>query len=267
MHRIAALVTTFVAASLAASPKRGFGEGKTNSAADLKALGALSWHYDWGMTPHLEQTPDAPEFVPMAWGKSAAMTVTAANLTSINATAFLVLNEVNEQKQSNMTPQEACQVWPRLQEAASGANVLLSSPTINNCEPTGNRESCSAGPTEWMDQFIQNCSSASFDFIAYHHYSCDVDGVVSSIKSVSSRYNKPVWLTEFACPGKSMDDNVAFVSSIVPQLDALPDSVLGRYAWFAARISSKAGFVGQGTTLMEASKTTLSHLGSVYTTL
>lgn len=258
----------FVWNALATNVKRGFGEGKTKQPGDLQALRALAWHYDWGMTPNLDQAPGLPEFVPMAWGRSEASTVTATNLTSINATAFLVLNEVNEGLQSNLTPEEACNLWPVLSKAAQGAQVPISSPTINNCEPGGPGMSCTAGPTEWLDDFVSVCPAAFFDFIAYHHYSCNADGVVSSVQAISSRYGKPVWLTEFACPGKNQTVNANFIKTIVPKLDALPDSVLGRYAWFAARISNKSAYVGTGASLMNLDGATgLSEVGLAYTSL
>jgi len=262
------------AAATAAPASRGFGDGHVLAArGDLQALSALGWHYNWGMAPDLQQTHGLPEFVPMAWGRRSAESITAANLTAVNATALLCLNEVNMKKQSNLTPEQACSLWPKLQAAAEGAGARISSPTINECRPSASLRAglgggCTEDPLSWMDRFVSVCPSARFDFVAYHHYSCNEQGVVDDVKKVASRYNKPVWLTEFACPGGSAERNARFASAVAKSLDALGGSVVERYAWFAAHIKNSSTFVGPAASLLEAPRDSppqaLSPVGRAY---
>ena len=40
-----------------------------------------------------------------------------------------------------------------------------------------------------------------------------------------------MWLTEFACAYHDEDANLVFMKDILPKLEALPATVLARYAW------------------------------------
>lgn len=61
--------------------------------------------------------------------------------------------------------------------------------------------SCITATAEkWLDEFFVHCKGCRVDFITAHIYTCNVDAIRSYVQSLSLRYNRPVWLTEFNCP-------------------------------------------------------------------
>merc|ERR1712186_185149 len=74
-------------------------------------------------------------------------------------------------------------------------------------------------------------------FIAMHDYIGNVTGMMHRISAAAKRYNRKVWVTEWAIldwghppPRTAMD---AFMTEALPLLDASDD--VFRYAWFSAR--------------------------------
>ena len=62
-------------------------------------------------------------------------------------------------------------------------------------------------PCRW-DQFFGNCSAARsqgcrVDFMATHFYTCSAQYLQYYLNDVSGRYNRSVWLTEWACPNEN----------------------------------------------------------------
>ena len=78
---------------------------------------------------------------------------------------------------------------------------------------------------------------------------------------------RPVWLTEFACSYHDTEANLAYMKELLPQLDALPVSVLARYSWYASRTDQTAG-PGNGrnanTTLLKPGTSDRTVLGEYY---
>lgn len=73
------------------------------------------------------------------------------------------------------------------------------------------------------------------DFIAAHWYGdCSKpNSLVSYLNYLHTRYELPVWLTEFCCFGGSVAANTQFCRKVGPLLAALP--YLQRVGWFTNR--------------------------------
>jgi hypothetical protein len=212
------------------------------SKAALSKSGA-SWYYTWTSTPAGVIAPKSAKFVPMIWGAGA---VTPAALAQAKQASHIMLtfNEPDNAGQSNMTVQQALNLWPRLE--ATG--MRLSSPAV---------AAGGATPGGWLDQFMTGAKARHYrvSFITLHWYGADfaTSAAVSQLKSylqaVWNRYHKPIWLTEFALirfgatstfPSPALQ--AAFLSRATTMLQGLP--YLWRYAWFALPETTGDGTTG-----------------------
>lgn len=228
------------------SPKRGLGYGY-HSAADMQALaGGVSWWYNWSNQPETSAAGVYQglhvDYVPMQWnGSLGSGTVTAAQLAALipNGTRYLLgFNEPNFRSQANLTPTQAAALWPVLEDVARRKNLKLVSPALNycgNCVSEGGVTFYS--PTQYLDAFFAACPNCQVDYIAVHTYVCEERYLRQKIAELK-KYNKPIWLTEFACgdmpaSGISLGVQQKYMLDAVNYLEHEP--VVFRYAWFSGR--------------------------------
>ncbi|MET7422202.1 sigma-70 family RNA polymerase sigma factor [Dactylosporangium sp. NPDC005555] len=229
------------------SPKKGIStNGKVNfnqaAVKDMKA----GWYYNWSPSPSFGATSGV-EFVPMVWG-TANVDADVAKAKA-NGKVLLGFNEPDLKEQSNMSPEQVLDLWPKLQ--ASG--LRLGSPSVAYGGDT-------AGG--WLDRFMAGAKQRGYrvDFITLHWYGGDFgpdapNQLKRYLQNVYNRYKLPIWLTEYALMRfengtvyPSVDQQVSFVKSSTAMLEGL--SFVERYAWFIL-YSSKAGDTGlysNGTT-------------------
>ena len=212
----------FARFALASANKKG-AAGQGNETA-LKASG-VSWTYNWKPAP-VAAIPSGVEFVPMIWGKRDLPAI-----GQVKGKVLLGFNEPDREKQAHLTVEEALELWPQL----AATQMWLGSPA-----PAGG----GARPGGWLDRFMTGAKEKGLrvDFICLHWYgeNYDPDAATKSLKAhltaVHERYQKPVWLTEFALSnhGKGAPATVAeqqaFMAKALPMLDALP--FVERYGWF-----------------------------------
>ncbi len=104
----------------------------------------VSWYYNWAPTPNGVKAPKGVDFVPMIWGKDS---VTKANLAAAKkhgkqSNTLLGFNEPDLAEQSNMTPQQALDLWPQLQKTG----MRLGSPAVAwGADQNG----------QWLDRFMK----------------------------------------------------------------------------------------------------------------
>lgn len=224
--------------SFGQSPKRGIAYGN-NSTADLLALKpGISWWYNWGNSP--ENDVDANyeslgvEYVPMAWGKVNDGNVQAfIDKIKPNAKYLLAFNEPNFNDGSRLTPQEAVNAWANVEKIAAAKNleIVSASPAYN--DPNNNYGGYS-DPTKWHDQFFLLCPTCKVDYIAFHTYDNSAGSVVG-VTSLLKKYNRPVWVTEFANRVvQTADQKIAFMKDILNSFENDPD--IYRYSWFTGRV-------------------------------
>ena len=244
------------AASPQAALDKGVGAWNFTGATQALADSGASWYYDWGITPDGITAPASASFVPMIWG---AASVTAANLDEVEQEGHYLLgfNEPDMASQSNMTVQQALDLWPQLE--ATG--MTLGSPAV---------ASGAATPGGWLDQFMSGAKARGYrvNFITVHWYGGDfqtaaaVQQLESYLQAIYDRYHLPIWVTEFALTNYGATvtfpteaQQAAFLTAATSMLDGL--SYVQRYAWFALPASSGSGTTGlfdEGPTATEVGR-------------
>ncbi|MFE0327574.1 glycoside hydrolase family protein [Streptomyces sp. NPDC003753] len=227
--------------------------GVTQDLADSK----VGWFYTWSSGRGQITAPAGVEFVPMIWGPG-SVTDAELNQAKQQGSTLLGFNEPDMAGQANMTVQQALDLWPRLQSTG----LRLGAPAV----ATGANAAGS-----WLDRFLQGAASRGYrvDFIPLHWYGADfnttnaVGQFWTYIQSVHERYNKPVWITEYALIDFSSGtpryptqaQQAAFIKQSTDLLQSL--SYVERYAWFTLSTSR-----GDGTGLYNG--TTATQAGAAY---
>jgi hypothetical protein len=178
---------------------------------------------------------------------------------------MVVLNEPNLTSQANMTPQQAAQLWPQYEAISRQTGVKIVGPAI-----TWGTMANYQDPVAWLDAFYAAYQSANngnnpqIDYLAFHWY----DYGLSSQLDRLDKYNKSIWVTEFA-NWHSQNDG-AQITTLAEQQAQMTDMVatcesradVFRYAWFTGRLSPDPHF----TSLLGASGQ-LTGLGTTYLSL
>jgi hypothetical protein len=179
----------------------------------------------------------------MIWG---AGSVTTATLREVRREGpyLLGFNEPDNSGQSDMTVQQALDLWPRLM--ATG--LKLGSPAVATDAAT---------PGGWLDRFMRGAKASRYrvSFITVHWYGADfVTGAAvrqlrTYLQAIHARYHLPIWLTEFAlirfgatATFPSPQQQAAFVTAAARMLQGL--SFVQRYAWFALPATTGDGSAG-----------------------
>lgn len=251
--------------------KRGVGVNSMFN-ADYEALApGVSWFYNWAnLPPTTDINPpygDFPQlgmdFIPMCWNRNYSLENIANYLSSHPETKYLLgYNEPNFIDQAHLTPAEAAEDWPKIQQFAKEHSLKLVSPAVNWSGWAQYNDPCT-----WLDEFFALLpdKGAGIDYIACHFY---VPGVASIKENIArlKKYGKPIWLTEFcAATGNISNDpstQMKYMTEVVQYLEQDPD--VFRYAWFMARTNNTSW--GAGINLLQAfpNQGHLTDLGKVF---
>ncbi|MFE9603058.1 sigma-70 family RNA polymerase sigma factor [Streptomyces hokutonensis] len=243
-------------AHIASGAKKGVGVWTFGGVSQALAASGASWYYTWSTQHSGITTPSSGSFVPMIWG---AKSVTDASLAQARSYGpyLLGFNEPDMAQQSNMTVEQALQLWPKLMAAGR----ILGSPAVAYGGDT-------AGG--WLDRFMSGAGTKGYrvDFITLHWYGGDfrtpqaVRQLTSYLAAVYARYHKPIWLTEYALIDfsqgtrfPSAQQQADFVTASTKALDGL--SYVQRYAWFglgADPSKPSSGLFTNGTTTTAAGR-------------
>jgi hypothetical protein len=242
--------------------KRGVAYGH-HSEPDLRALSkGISWWYNWAFEPDPAVRSAfsglGVEYVPMVWGAKVDTAQVGAKLLP-SATTLLGFNEPNFYAQANLSARDAAQRWPGVQAVADAHGLTLVSPAVNfcggGCQDTD--------PFAYLDAFFAACPGCRVDAVAVHLYvGCAGDGknhaqwLINHLKTYESRFEQPLWLTEFAChDAANAEQQRAFMIDAVTYLES--DPRIARYAWFAGRADNvpHVDLLGADGQLTELGKT------------
>jgi Glycosyl hydrolase catalytic core len=202
-------------------------DGEEPALADVRA----SWYYNWANDRQKTTAPAGVEFVPMIWG-AGSVTPAALDTARKQGKTLLGFNEPDFASQSNMSVQQALDLWPQLM--ATGMRLGSPAPATGAATAGG-----------WLDQFMTGAAARGYrvDFIALHWYGSDFSAAATSqlrsyLQATYDRYHKPIWLTEYALikfggttQYPTQDEQAAFVRASTAMMDGLP--FVERYAWFS----------------------------------
>lgn len=196
------------------------------------------WFYSWSGQAQPQaiaaDTNAMLHYVPMVWGQSQLAAMSPGNLP---ASGYLLgFNEPNFNSQANLTPTAAAGLWPKIETLAKAQNMNIVAPAVNYCGGGCTNTS----PFDWLDQFFASCTDCRVDAVAIHVYMCDPNDVRAYVKQFETRYNKPLWVTEFACldtASPTAAQQLSYMKAVVPIFEA--DPLIQRYAWFTGRDPSQ----------------------------
>lgn len=224
-----------------AASRKGVGLNPVAGASEALADSGSSWYFNWASSGAGVNRPEGVEFVPMIWGPG-SVTDDELGKAAKEGKALLGFNEPDHPGQANMTPEQALDLWPRLESTG----LRLGAPAV-----------ASGGDVAdgWLDRFMKGAQQRGLrvDFIPVHWYGADFGPDAANqlrgyLQAVHERYDKPVWLTEYGLIDfsggtpryPSEQEQTAFIRSSTEMLNGL--GFVERYAWFAlSRETSPTG--------------------------
>jgi len=227
----------------AKSAKRGIAYD-LGSAADYAALApGVAWWYNWSDTPKGGTASDlraryAMDFMPMVWNQNFNDAAITAMLQANPQMGYLLaLNEPNLNGQATRTPQQAADLWPRIEQIAATTGVKIVGPQMT-WGNTGYND-----PIAWLDAFYlayradNGNRDPQIDYLGFHWYDYGLQAQLDRL----AKYNKPFWITEMAnwhvgdgsAAIDSFDKQKAQMTEMVALCESRDD--VFRYAWFTGR--------------------------------
>ncbi|KAJ9467627.1 hypothetical protein DIPPA_06123 [Diplonema papillatum] len=252
------------------SGKRGVAFSFKSSADDLKALASGStWWYNWGTEADGEveelQGAYGAEYLPMAWDESFDDAKVIAYLERNPQVKYLLaFNEPNFKDQASMTPSESAREWPRLEVIAKRFNLQIVGVALNYCGNCVTENGTTyTNPFTYLDDFFAACPNCQVDALAVHAYMPNYAGVKSYVEQFYTKYNLPVWITEF-CAWETTTTLEQQKTFLVQTTDYFEQAEhVARYAWFIGRSDGHP----YNTLLNPDVYGAASELGSIYVNL
>ena len=199
-----------------------------------------TWFYNWGALDDVasEAKEAGLDYVPMTWGKWSVNDSEMARLKAGKEAglydSLLAFNEPDLSDQSNMTVDEAIELWPKLESTG----LRLGSPAGAAVEDA------------WVEQFMAKAKEKGYrvDFLTLHVYQdfthpSSVASLKSALERLHNKYNLPIWITEIGNVDVStqwwgynlyqeMSHEVArkYIKEVGAMLESL--DYVERYAWF-----------------------------------
>ncbi|MGW5638935.1 glycoside hydrolase family protein, partial [Streptomyces sp. NPDC003832] len=239
--------TTSPGGDTTASQRRGISLNPVDGAARALTDSGAHWYYNWASSTGSVARPEGVEYVPMIWGPG-SVTDTELGRAGNEGTALLGFNEPDRADQANLTPEQALDLWPRLQSTG----LRLGAPAVSYGGEVADG---------WLDRFMRGAAERGLrvDFIPLHWYGGDfgpdaANQLRAYLQAVHDRYGKPIWLTEYGLidfaqnPPRypSEGEQTAFVESSTRMLEGL--DFVERYAWFTLSTRTAPTGLYDGTT-------------------
>ncbi|WP_329529496.1 glycosyl hydrolase [Streptomyces sp. NBC_01462] len=214
-----------------AAARKGVSLNPVDGASEALADSGVSWYFNWASSNGSVTKPAGVEYVPMMWGPGSVTDEELGNARR-EGTELLGFNEPDSGTQANMSPQQALDLWPRLESTG----LRLGAPAVSYGADT---------PGGWLDQFMQGAAQRGLrvEFIPLHWYGGDFgpdapNQLRGYIQRVHDRYHLPIWLTEYGLTDfaqnppryPSQQEESDFITSSTRMLDDL--HYVERYAWF-----------------------------------
>lgn len=205
----------------------GLAVGKKYSVEQLNDL-SVNWFYTWNAS--YPSGRPIQEFVPMIWGRESVrrkdVEEVRSELRQTGAEELLGFNEPDHPEQADMSVATAVELWPALE--ASGLRLGSPAPV----QALG----------DWLREFMDEAAAKDLrvDFVAMHSYpSPNSESFLDAVQEVYDRYEKPIWITEYAVadweasrksPSRHSErDILAFMAETAEGLRQMP--FVERFAW------------------------------------
>jgi Glycosyl hydrolase catalytic core len=212
------------------SAKKGVGWHGSAGATALPKL-QVEWAYSWWYRNYGD-VPKLTEYVPMILD-SEVVNKNPGMIAETRAYGRFLLgfNEPDQGDPDKVSVDTALGLWPQF--IATG--MRLGSPVM-------------AGQADladgWLDRFMRGAEQKGYrvDVICVHAYidqyepEAATGKLLDYLKAIHARYQKPIWLTEFALANywkkipATEDEQIAFMAKALPMLESL--EFVERYAWF-----------------------------------
>jgi len=185
-----------------------------------------TWFYTWSAWS-IRQNTQGLEWVPMLHLPSQMNEWQQAKNTAGyygKSPNFLFINEPD---MNGVSPGQAVDIWRREFQPFKNQGKRLGGPSVASND---------AG-TNWMQQFMSQCSGCSIDFLPLHWYGARGDDFINYVTMMHNKFGKNIWVTEWGCAtwgGGSCSDNDirGLMSHTTAWMDQQP--WIERYSWFAA---------------------------------
>lgn len=190
--------------------------------ADAEAVNA-SWYINWGVR---SSGCTNATHVPVVWGDFKECPVRGPGPRTVG------FNEPSRKDQSNLTPNNAAELWYRLTVECASERQFATPSAVNDL----------AWLTEWWLSYTERYGmSPRADVVNVHCYASNADACTTFLKSAiawgKARGIHQVLVSEYAILPCSTDVNYALAEAekLTSWMDSQPE-IIG-YAWFAARIT------------------------------
>lgn len=240
----------------APSSKKGFVEFGSPACNDLTALRS-AWYQNGGPFPDSTCGSEYHQnFVPRLYNKNTMQYLSQA-VTNAQASGWLIgFGEPNLTEQNSyLSPTEGAQLWKQIEDAVAGTDVKLVSPAPNQWNPGQHGQQYGHQWTWHMVAEFQRLYQRKprFDALGWHYYSTSLPNLQTFLtarrsEAVARGYDVPFWLLEYGggCVGGSTSQIRAYMNAATPWLNNTP--WIGRYTWFAARITPSSDSAGHDYT-------------------
>lgn len=248
------------------SKKKGLAYGY-HSEEDMAAISkGISWWYNWYFQPESAVAAVyqnyGMDFAPMTWNRSFNEAGLRAFYASHPDAKYLLgFNEPNFLSQANIKPTEAAAAWPRLEKIAKDYGLKIVGPAVNySGDGVSENGVTYSNPVTYLDAFFAACPNCQVDFIAVHNYMCYTSALTSYI-NMFKKYNRPIWLTEFACWDQqniTLDMQKNYMIGAIEYLEKEP--LIYKYSWFNGNRSQTYPYLD----IFEKQSGKLTELGNIY---
>lgn len=235
----------------------------------LKKVGT-SWVYNWGTTKEIAQKAQNEdiEYVPMVWGSWDVNDSKMAELKEGKESGLyknlLAFNEPDLSDQSNMTVEQALELWPKLEETG----LRLGSPAG------------AAAEDAWVADFMEKAKEKGYrvDFLTVHVYQDfthpqSVNQLKAALERLYAKYQIPIWITEIGNVdvstqwwGYQLYEPMSHVNAAkyITEMGNMLESLdfVERYSWFVDHSSNTSGT--EYTRLFDVSTNELTPEGEAY---
>ena len=187
----------------------------------------VGWYYDWSISH--SSSPDL-DYVPIRQNRHGPSL--RQDWKARGSTHLLGFNEPDQEKQANLTVDEAIAAWPDL----LGTGLRLGAPAVSD------------GGLRWLYEFIEKADAAGLrvDFVPVHYYRATPNPgderaaatqFYNFLKAIHDRVKRPLWVTEWnnganwtKAPDPTYAQQKAAIGKMIEMLDKTP--FVERYALF-----------------------------------